>query len=321
MLQVNKSLTHLDLSQNITLSDSGAQCIFVGLQRNTTLVNLNLSHTVVTATDTDTYRSLNLLLQLNKSLTHLDLSGNNIFSDSGAGQIFESLQHSTNLVSLILSSANITASDPDTARSLSKMLKENKSLTHLDLLQNKISNLGAWCIFEGLQHNTTLVSLLLSGAGLIALDPDTVKSLTKMIRMNKSLKSLYISNMPANQIISGIFQGFKHNSTLLHLHLRGIRNDRIITYYNADCIAKTLKVNRSLKTFVIDHSSLSDEGIYLILQSLRFNLALKRLSITTKHAYVKNKAEQDVKDFNRTRKHWKLPLIDVVVNMYNGFAN
>ena len=39
MLQVNKSLTQLDLSRNIQISDSGARCMFEGLQHNTTLVS------------------------------------------------------------------------------------------------------------------------------------------------------------------------------------------------------------------------------------------------------------------------------------------
>ena len=46
MLQVNKSLTHLDLSNNSIFTDSGPRCVFEGLQHNSTLVNLNLSHTV-----------------------------------------------------------------------------------------------------------------------------------------------------------------------------------------------------------------------------------------------------------------------------------
>ena len=54
ILEVNKSITHLDLSNNSRLSDSGARCIFEGLQHNTALLNLNLCHTCIKATDPDT---------------------------------------------------------------------------------------------------------------------------------------------------------------------------------------------------------------------------------------------------------------------------
>ena len=44
-LRANKLLTHLDLSNNINLSNSGIHWIIEGLQQNNTLVNLNLSQT------------------------------------------------------------------------------------------------------------------------------------------------------------------------------------------------------------------------------------------------------------------------------------
>ena len=130
MLQVNKSLTHLDLSDNGTFANSGAHCISEGLQHNTTLVNLNLSRTGIAVITLDTARSLIKMLQVNKSLTHLDLSINSL-SDSGAQIIFEGLQHNNTLVNLNLSNTGITATDPETASSLTKMLQINKSLTHL----------------------------------------------------------------------------------------------------------------------------------------------------------------------------------------------
>ena len=54
------------------------------------------------------------MLQTNKSLTHLDLSGNYRFSDSGTYWIFEGLQSNTNLVYL-------NDSGSDTALSLKIM--------------------------------------------------------------------------------------------------------------------------------------------------------------------------------------------------------
>ena len=116
MLQENKSLTHLDLSNNSTFSDSGARCIFEGLQHNTTLVNLNLSQTGIAAITSDTARSLTKMLQVNKSLTHLDLSYNCAFANSEARCIFEGLQNdSTTLVNLNLKQTGIASISPETA--------------------------------------------------------------------------------------------------------------------------------------------------------------------------------------------------------------
>ena len=295
MFEVNKSLTHLDLSFNKDFLDSGARCIFKGLQHNTTLVNLDLCNTGIA--DPDTARCLTRLLQTNKSLTHLNLSYNN-FSDSGAHCIFECLQNNTTLVHLNLSSTGITATDPDTARSLTKMLQVNKSLTHLDLSQNKFST---HYIFEGFQHNTTLVNLNLSSTGIMATDPDTARSLTKMLRKNKSLTRLDLSqnnlsdsvvqciseNLKRNAMVElnlsdtgisakCIFQVLKHNTTLLHLVLRGI----VITNNDAKLLGQAMKSNRTLQTLDIVHSSLSDEGFLIILNSLKYTTTFNKLCIS-----------------------------------------
>ena len=219
MLQLNKSLTHLDLSENSVILDTGAYSIFDGLQHNTTLVNLNLSKTGIAATNPAIARSLTKLLQVNKSLTHLDLSENNAISDTGAYFIFNDLQHNTTLVNLNLSKTGIAATNPATARSLTNMLYENKSLTHLDLSWNYIfSDSGAHCVFEGLQHNTTLVYLNLGSSRMENIDPDTAISLTKMLLFNKSLTHLDLSycfmDAVSHRIISLIFEGLEHNTTL-----------------------------------------------------------------------------------------------------------
>ena len=196
MLQVNKSLTQLDLSRNIQISDSGARCMFEGLQHNTTLVSLNLCHTGMTATDPDTARFLTKMLQVNKSLTHLNLSRNK-FSDLGARCIFDGLQHNTTLVYLNLSSAGKHITNPDTAMSLTKMLKGNKTLEHLDLSNDlilsfrTISHGMISCIFEGLEHNTTLRKLNLQRASDIT-DTDT-EHIARVLKSNHSLEILNIA--------------------------------------------------------------------------------------------------------------------------------
>ena len=139
ILQVNKTLTHLDLSINWNFSNAGAYCVFQGLQHNTSLVHLNLSNTGLVATE-DTAQALTTMLQVNKTLTHLDLSRNWKFSDSGACCIFRGLQHNSSLVQNL----NYVF---DTAQALTTMLQVNKTLTHLDLSRNwKFSDSGACCI-------------------------------------------------------------------------------------------------------------------------------------------------------------------------------
>ena len=165
MLRVNTTLKHLNLSHNRTFSDSGGCCVFLSLQHNTSLVDLNLSKTWLTATK-DTAQTLGEMLQVNKTLTHLDLSNNRNLKLAGsrACSIFLSLQHNNTLVDLNLSNTGLTSTE-DTAQVLGEMLRVNKTLTHLDLSKNEtLADLGAREIFTNLQHNTTLTSLNLSFA-------------------------------------------------------------------------------------------------------------------------------------------------------------
>ena len=83
MLQ-NKHLKHLDLSHN-SLFDEGVCCLCEGLQRNTTLVYLNLSYTGITDKGAEyiaqAYNS-NRSLQLNLDVSHNGISDYKTLEDS-----------------------------------------------------------------------------------------------------------------------------------------------------------------------------------------------------------------------------------------------
>ena len=305
MLRLNKSLTHLDLSMNI-FSDSGACCIFEILQHNTILVNLRLSQTGITAADPDTAKSLTKMLQVNKTLTHLDLSGNE-FLDSGACCIFEGLQHNSILVNLNLSKSGITATDPDTVWSLTKMLQVNKSLTHLDLSENAFLDSGAHFIFENLEYNTSLVSLNLSHTSIKIADPDTAMSFVKMLKMNKCLTHLNLSDNVCSHTI--FFEGLKHNTALRNLNLCGVSD---ITDDNVEHIAQVLKSNHSLQVLnIFDCSLLGHSGIDLILESLMSNSTLQTLYVMCTTCSTEL---ETLSAFERKRSAKNLPPIDIVIS-------
>ena len=157
MLKVNKTLIDLDLSRNCNFSDSGAYCVFQGLEHNTTLVHLNLGNIGLKGKE-DSLQALTTMLQVNKTLTRLNLSSNK-FSPLC---VFQSLQANTSLVHLNLSNLDLNDRE-DFAQAITTMLQVNKTLTHLNLSSNKFSPL---CVFQGLQRNTSLVHLNLSNLDL-----------------------------------------------------------------------------------------------------------------------------------------------------------
>ena len=97
---------------------------------------MNFSSTGLVATE-DTARALTAMLQVNKTLTHLDLSENWNFSDSGAdwAYIFKRLsaRYHTRLFEL---SRRLLATE-DTAHALTTILQFNKRLRHLDLSESR----------------------------------------------------------------------------------------------------------------------------------------------------------------------------------------
>ena len=180
MFEINNSLTHFSLSG----TKGFAYCIFQGLQHNKKLTHLNLRGTRLVATE-DIGQALTTMLQVNKTLTHLDLSNNVRLFVSGTWFIFESLQCNTTLVQLNLSDTGLVATAV-TAQALTAMLQVNKTLTHLDLSNNrKFQN--AICVFQGLQNNTTLVYLNLSDIKLeVIKDTPLAKALTTMLQKKQA---------------------------------------------------------------------------------------------------------------------------------------
>ena len=279
MLQVNKTLTHLDLSSNQKFSDSGAYCVFQGLQHNITLVHLNLGDTGLVATE-DTAQALTKMLQVNKTLTHLDLFHNEKFSDSGVYGVFQGLQHNTSLVHLNLSNTGFVATE-DTAQALTTMLRVNETIKHLDLSGNwYFSNLGA-CVFQGLQHNTTLVHLNLSYIGLVPTE-DTAQALTTMLQINKTIKHLDLSG---NWYFSDkgayfVFQGLQHNTTLVHLNLR--YTGLVATEDTAQALTTMLQINKTIKHLDLSMNlTFSDSGAYCVCQGLKHNTSLVYLDLSS----------------------------------------
>ena len=304
-LKLSPAISELRIANGAIQFDQedGLLHIATALQTNSSLTKLSLLNMHDVQYTEKNISALIEMLQVNKSLQYLDLSGNS-FIDSGSHCVFEGLQHNNTLVNLNLRNTGITAADPDTARSLTKMLQVNKSLTHLDLSENQICDSGAHYVFEGLQSNTTLVNLNLSNTGITAADPDTARSLTKMLQVNKSLTHLDLSrNNPdhtsTNSIISHTFQGLKHNTTLLHLNISRIR----MTDDDMECATQALPFC-SLETLDLSFTYYS---ISRILDSLILNSSLKVLYLSRQYEVT----EDIIKRFKIARQDNGLPPIQI----------
>ena len=272
MFRVNKSLTNFRLKGS--LYDLEARLLFEGLQSNTTLTHLNLSNSLSWPTKA-TGLKLCTMLKTNKTLTHLDLSGNYDPQDKSFSlsyYVFQGLLHNKSLVHLDLSCTGLVDT-VDSMKALSKMLKVNKSLKHLNLSNN---NFGvSFLIFQSLQHNTTLVHLNLSETKLKLRGP-TLEALSEMLQVNDSLAHIDVSkNKFSGSEVSHVFQSLRHNTTLVHLNLS---NDFGFTdapkaLFHGNCINTTLTY--------LDLSAIQGIDIKIIFQDLQHNTILV-------HLYLRN---------------------------------
>ena len=208
---------------------------------STTLTHLDLSYCNISWTTEATARELTTMLQVNKTLKHLDLSRD--YGDKSLSlsyYVFQGLLHNESLVHLNLSNVGSVATE-DTIKALSKMLKFNNSLKHLDLSKIDYSNSEVSRVFQSLKHNTKLVHLNLSDAK-IKPTGNTLKALRTMLQVNKSLTHLNLSKneLPGSRL-SCVFQSLRHNTTLVHLNLSCNYGFAFKdTLYSRNCINKTL---------------------------------------------------------------------------------
>eukprot|EP01041_Mallomonas_annulata_P009325 gene9325-19354_t len=129
-----------------------------------------------------------LVLQENKSLTHLDISFNKIGTE-GSQHIADLLQHNHSLQYLILEGNEI---QDEGISLISNSLYKNTSLKHLNLSSNSCSPIGALHISNALSQNQSLQELILTRnvSAQCAIGMDGGEHLAQMLRVNHSLVKL-----------------------------------------------------------------------------------------------------------------------------------
>ena len=198
--------------------------------------------------------------------------------------IIQGLQHNKTLTHLKLCGIVIEFNaTQDVAQALTTMLQvNNKTLTHLDLSCNpSFSDQGALCVFQGLQHNNTLVYLNLSNTIF-----EMTKNTVRVLQVNNTLTHLILTNN-VRLFISGtysFFESLQCNTTLVHLNLSN--TGLVATEEIAQALTKMLQVNKTLK-----HLDLSNNWIFqnasCIFQGLQNNATLVYLNLSNIKLEVK----------------------------------
>ena len=146
--------------------------------------NLDITALSLDSGETRNFKYFCKALSANTSLTHLNFSS---IGDSGAASLSDAIQVNTTLTNLDLSWNIIGDSG---AASLSDAIKVNTTLTNLNLSWNGIGDSGAASLSDAIKVNTTLTNLNLSWNGI---GDSGAASLSDAIKVNTVLTNLYVS--------------------------------------------------------------------------------------------------------------------------------
>ncbi|XP_067029168.1 protein NLRC3-like isoform X2 [Acropora muricata] len=234
------------------------------LKTNSTVTTL-----VIYACNIDDANAAELAGQVKENST-LQLSGNSI-GNEGAGALAKGLKENSTLTSLNLRYNQIGYVGAD---ALAKALEENSTLTSLDLSQNQIGDVGADALAKGLKENSTLTLLDLSGNKIRDLGAD---ALAKGLKENSTLTSLDLSENQIGDVgADALAKGLKENSTLTSLTL----NLNQIGDIGADALAEGLKKNSTLTSLNLNHNQIGDVGADALAKGLKENSALTSLGLS-----------------------------------------
>jgi len=183
-------------------------------------------------------------------------------SAQGAKTLAEALKENQSVTSLDLEGSKIKA---DGAKALAEALKKSKSLTSLNLWDNQIGADGAKALRVALEENQSLTSLVLTGNKIGA---NGAKELAEALKKNKSLTSLsLLGNQIGDEGAKALAEGLIENQSLTSLDLWG--NE--IGAKGGTALVETLKENKFLTSLDLGNNQIGAKNIEALAEALKRN--------------------------------------------------
>jgi hypothetical protein len=151
--------------------------------------------------------------------------------------------------------------------SLSNLLKDNASITHLDLSQSKASKYIASII----QYNTHIFEI-----NLLIGEPEAVYWIANALKVNSTLKKIKITGDVRNEGARLIADAINVNSTLQVISLVGCN----IGPVGANWLAEAIKQNATLLEIYLGGNHIGEEGAKCIAEAIKQNHTLQEISIS-----------------------------------------
>lgn len=245
---------------------------------------------IVSATNPASYDEMFNGLIADNTVTHLVLC-NTVLTPGSIARLAEILKKNKSITSLDLSGNNIGA---EGAEKIGELLAENSKIVHLKLAGVKMKDdMGIDCtcdIARGLEQNTTVEDLSLQGSNI---PYEGAIALAKMLQANKAMKFLDLSNNNIEDV--GVFYLVSDLAGNKHLASLDISNVGM-TDEGAEAVAEWLKDNISVVRFTMGgNTKLSAKGIDMINTAIQDSDAIVEFRAST----IQN---QDTKAADATSK-------------------
>lgn len=249
------------------ITAEGAAILASLLKRNTIVKSLSLLRNKIGAIG---MKHLCQAMKSNSSISHLTVTYAGIGDDGGIALGLTLMEISKTLVCLNISGNKIGES----FSIICKGLMNNKTMTHLNLADNKIADNGATTMAEVLKKNKTLISLNLTSNKITSTGAII---LGEALACNSALLSLILDNNTIGDYgSSALGEALKVNKALLVVDLTGNR----IADAGASILAEALRANKTLISLILEDNDVGVVSAVAISDSLRINKSLMLLDLT-----------------------------------------
>eukprot|EP00029_Vermamoeba_vermiformis_P011039 TRINITY_DN5967_c0_g1_i1.p1 TRINITY_DN5967_c0_g1~~TRINITY_DN5967_c0_g1_i1.p1 ORF type:complete len:484 (-),score=25.70 TRINITY_DN5967_c0_g1_i1:69-1520(-) len=266
-LKENQSITELDLG---SVKPNSCKYFAELLKVNKTIKKLNFLDGS-SIEDKGLCFISEVLENHNRTLTTLILQGNQI-ENEGCIRLCNALKKNTSVTSLDLSYNML---EYDAWKSIGDMLKNNSTLKVLGLIESGYkSEDGCVALVEGLKQNSTLTHLNILRNSF---DRNSTNALIDLVASNKSITSLSMASdlFEDPQISIQLQEALISNTTIrsLNMSLCPIKSN------GASALREVLKKNRTLTQLDLQHNQLGSFGLSKIIEGLYEDDTLTRLNI------------------------------------------
>jgi Ran GTPase-activating protein (RanGAP) involved in mRNA processing and transport len=157
---------------------------------------------------------------------------------------------------------------------LARVLRENRTLTEIDLSYNQIADVGAQEIAEALSENRTLTKIALSHNQIADVG---AQAIADALSKNRTLTEIDLShNQIADVGAQEIADALSKNRTLTEIDL----SHNQIADVGAQEIAEALSENRTLPKIDLSHNQIADVGAQAIAEALSKNRTLMEVDLS-----------------------------------------